>query len=129
MHICVRHDTIYDFSSGLINVGYKEKKPLFVAHFHEVFGSRPLTPYDFRPKFCAKWKTWYIYVTLKDNSFGSNFRVASAAITLNLFWLVFDGIHPPNVVQKTFTSDAIKLSQKKNFWLYELFGLHSHEDA
>ena len=37
MHISVRHDVIYNFSSGVINVKNKEKKIFFVAHFHKVF--------------------------------------------------------------------------------------------
>ena len=53
MHISVRHDI---FSSGVINVKNKEKKLFFVAHLHEVFRLRFLTPFDSRSKFCAKRK-------------------------------------------------------------------------
>ena len=54
MHISVRHDTFYNFSSGVISVENKENNPFFVTHFHNVFRPRPLTPFDFHPKFCAK---------------------------------------------------------------------------
>ena len=50
MHISVRHDIFYDFSSGIINVKNKEKKTIFVAHFHKVFKPRPLTSFDLRPQ-------------------------------------------------------------------------------
>ena len=70
-------------------------------------------------------------MTLEDSSFGSNFREVSVAIILNLFWVVFHGILPQmsSNLYKSLTSNAIKLSQKMNLWLSELFGLHSHEDT
>ena len=54
MHISVRHDIFYNFSSGVKNVENKEKKPFFVGHFHKFLRLHPLTPFDSRPKFCAK---------------------------------------------------------------------------
>ena len=54
MHISVRHDIFLNFSSGVINVKNKEKKLLFVAHLHEVFKLRFLTPFDPSSKFGAK---------------------------------------------------------------------------
>ena len=51
MHI---NDIFYNFSSGVISVENKEKNPFFVAQFHKFFWSRPLTPFDSRPKFCTK---------------------------------------------------------------------------
>ena len=53
MHISVRHDIFYNFSSGVINVKNKEKKKFFVAHFYKVFRPRPLTPFDLLPNSCA----------------------------------------------------------------------------
>ena len=41
----------------------KKEKNTFVAHFHKVFRPRPLTPFELRPKFWAKWKTSSIYIT------------------------------------------------------------------
>ena len=131
MHISVRHDIFYNFSSGVINVKNKEKNPAFVAHFHKVFRPHPLMPFDLPPRFCAKWKALQCYITLKDSSFGSTFREVSVAIILNLLWVIFNGTLPQMLsnLYKSLTSNAIKLSQKMNLWLSELFGLHSHEDT
>ena len=54
MHISVRHDIVYNFSSGVINVENKEKKAFFAALFYKVFRPRPQTPFDLRPTFCTK---------------------------------------------------------------------------
>ena len=54
MHVSVRHDIFYNFSSGVINVKNKEKNPILVAHFRKVFRPHPLTPLDLCPKFCTK---------------------------------------------------------------------------
>ena len=54
MHISVRHGIFYNFSSDAINDENKDKKPVFLAHFHKVFRPRPLTPFDLHLKFCAK---------------------------------------------------------------------------
>ena len=51
---------------------FKLKKNIFVAHFYKVSRPRPLTPFDFRPEFCAKWKA-----------------SVNVAIISNLFCLVF----------------------------------------
>ena len=37
LHICVRHDIFLQFFKRLINFKNKEKKPVFLAHFHKVF--------------------------------------------------------------------------------------------
>ena len=56
--------------------------------------------------------TW----TLEDSSFSFDFREVSLAIILNLFWVVFHGIlsQMSTNLYRNFTSDVIKLSQKKN---------------
>ena len=51
MHISVRHDIFCNFSSGVINVKNKDKKPFFAAHFHKVLMPRPLTPFDYTSSF------------------------------------------------------------------------------
>ena len=56
MHVILRHDIFYNFSSGVINVESQVKNPFFVAHVHKVFRPCPLTPFDLRRKFYAKWK-------------------------------------------------------------------------
>ena len=63
------------------------------------------------------------YITLKGSSCGSNFREVSEGIILDLCWVVFYGILPqmlPNLY-KSFTSDAIKLSQKNEFLALRAF--------
>ena len=54
MHISVRHDILYNFSSGVIDVKNKEKKTFFVTHFLKFFRPGPLTPFHLRTKFCGK---------------------------------------------------------------------------
>ena len=56
MHISVRHGIFYNFSSDAINDENKDKKPIFLAHFHKVFRARSLAPFDLHLRFCAKWK-------------------------------------------------------------------------
>ena len=131
MHISGRYDVFNDFQSDVIHVENKENNSFFVTHFHIVFRPYPLTPFDKHPKFCVKWKVLQSYIILEESSFGSNFRRVRVAIILNLFWVIFHGILPEVLsnLYKSFTSDATKLSPKKtNFWLKELFGLHSYED-
>ena len=133
MHIIVRHDIFYNFSSGVVSVKNKEKKSFFVAHFHKVFRPRPLSPFDSRPRFCAKWKVLWSCITLEDSIFGSNFREVTIAIILNLFWVVFHGIllQMSSNLYKSFTSDAIKLNQKKwisgskSFLVYTLMKINN----
>ena len=63
------------------------------------------------------------YITLKGSNCGSNFREVSEGIILDLFWVVFYGILPqmlPNLY-RSFTSDAIKLSQKNEFLALRAF--------
>ena len=123
MHISIRHDIFYNFSSTVINVENKEKNPFFIAYFHKVFRPCLLTPFDLHPKFCAKWKALWRYKTLEDSSFGSYFREASIAIILNLFWVVFHGIllQMSSNLYKSFTSDTIKLSHKNEFLALRTF--------
>ena len=72
------------------------------------------------------------YITLEDSSFGLNFREVSKAIILNLFWVGFHGIAHRILcsLYKSFTSDVIKLSQKKwisdskSFSVYTFMKLH-----
>ena len=95
IHISVRHDIFYNFSSGVKNIENK-KKSFFVVHFHKLFRQRPLMPFD-------------------SCSFSSNVTELSVAIILNLFWVVFHGIltQVSSDIYEGFTSDAIKLSPKK----------------
>ena len=123
MHISVRHDIFYNFSSGVKNVENKEKKPFFVGHFHKFLRLHPLTPFDSRPKFCAKWKALQTLPNSWRCSLGSNFREVSVAIILNLFWVVFHGILPHMLsnLYKSFTSDANKVSQENEFLALRAF--------
>ena len=109
----------------------KNKKPFFVAHFHKVFIPRSLTPFDLRLMFYTKWKTLQSYTPLEDSSLGSLFREVIAAIIFNIFRLVFHRILPQILsnLYESFTSDAIKLSQKNEFLTLRAFRLHSHEDT
>ena len=83
MHISVRHDIFYNFSSGVINF---KNIDTFLVH--------PLTPFDLHLTFCTKWKVLQSYINLEDSGFGSNFREVIVAIIFNLFWVVFHGILP-----------------------------------
>ena len=68
MHISVRHDIFCNFSSCVINVENKDKKPFFVSHFHKVLRPRPLTPFVYASSFAPN----EMPETLKGRSFGSN---------------------------------------------------------
>ena len=92
MHINVRHDIFYNFSSGVINVENKEKTHFLQPIFVRCLVPHPLMPFDSSPKFCTKLNTSQSCITLKDSSFGSNFRELSIATILNLFWVDFHGI-------------------------------------
>ena len=76
MHINVRDDTCYDFSSDITNVKNKERI-VSVVHFHKAFRLRSLTLFDLRPVFCNKWNTSWRYNSVKfleDSNFGSHGR-------------------------------------------------------
>ena len=60
MHINVRHDICYDFSSDITNVKNKERI-VSVVHFHKAFRPRSLALFDLRPLFCNKWNTSWRY--------------------------------------------------------------------
>ena len=68
------------------------------------------------------------YITLEDNTFGSNVIEVSVAIILKLLWVVFHGILPQmsSNLYKSFTSNAIKLiSGSKSFSVYTLMKIHN----
>ena len=68
------------------------------------------------------------YITLEDNSFGSNVKEVSVAIILKLLWVVFHGILPQmsSNLYKSFTSNAIKLiSGSKSFSVYTLMKIYN----
>ena len=95
----------------------------YIIHFRKVFRSRPLTPFDLRPTFCAKWKTLKMYIILEDSSFRPCFREVRVAMILNLFWVVFHGIllQMPSNLYKSLISNAIILSQKIEFLALRAF--------
>ena len=43
--IKLKESICYNFYSGVINVGKKKEKNVFVAYFHKAFRPRPLTPF------------------------------------------------------------------------------------
>ena len=60
MHISLRHNIFYNFSSGVINVENKDKKPFFAAHFHKVLMPHPLTPFDYTSSFAPNERSYSV---------------------------------------------------------------------
>ena len=128
MHNSIRHDTFYNFSSGVINVKNKEKK--ICSPISQGYQATLSDAHRFTPQVLRQMEESYI--TLEDSSFGLNFREVSEAIILNLFWVGFHGIAHRILcsLYKSFTSDVIKLSQKKrisdskSFSVYTFMKLH-----
>ena len=105
-----------------INVENQEKKRFLKPIFINFLGHVLWRPSIHAPSFEPNERPYRPYICLKDSSLGSSSREVSAAIILNLFWVVFHGILPQMLsnLYQSFTSDAIKLSKKKNkmnFWL------------
>ena len=67
MHISVRHDIVYNFSSGMSKIIFEnvenKKKTFFAAHFFKVFRPRPLMPFEkFQPLSYPNMSKWNIYL-------------------------------------------------------------------
>ena len=99
----------------------KKKNPVFCSP--RFLGHTLWHPLIHIPSSAPSKMRYRPYTTLEDSSFGSNFREVSVAIILNLFWVVFHGILRQMLsnLYASFTSDAIKLSQKNEFLILRAF--------